>query len=70
MSTDMQKKAQAWYADFAIGLLLFFFTLVIYIGYNDNFQKQSMGELKDMITDARAVSSSLILSGYHNDWDA
>ena len=66
----MNSKGQAWYADFAIGLLLFFFTLVIYIGYNDNFQKQNMGELNNMITDARAVSSSLILSGYPSDWNS
>ena len=65
----MDFKAQAWYADFAIGLLLFFFTTVIYFGYTDNFQKQDRSELSDMLTDARAVSSSLILSGYPNDWN-
>ena len=65
----MSRKAQAWYMDFAIGLLLFFFTIVIYMSYTDNLQNQDKGELDDMLTDARAISSSLILSGYPTDWN-
>tara|TARA_Y100000310_G_scaffold148787_3_gene148043 strand:- start:12068 stop:13198 length:1131 start_codon:yes stop_codon:yes gene_type:complete len=63
-------KAQAWYMDFAIGLLLFSFTLAIYFGYTNNFQKQESGDLDFLLKDAKAISSSLALSGYPNDWDA
>ncbi|MBI2651934.1 hypothetical protein HYX00_00590, partial [Candidatus Woesearchaeota archaeon] len=37
--------------------------------YTTNFQKQEKGELDVMLTDAKAISSSLALSGYPNDWD-
>ena len=63
------RSAQAWYMDFAIALLLFIFTLVVYFSYTTNFQKQEKGELDTMITDAKSISSSLALSGYPNDWD-
>ena len=65
----MNSKAQAWYMDFAIALLLFTFTLVVYFSYTNNFQKQEKGELDVMISDAKAVSSSLALSGYPTNWD-
>ena len=65
----MNSKAQAWFADFAIALVLFTFTLVIYFSYTTNFQKEEKGELDLMLADAKSISSSLTLSGYPNDWD-
>ena len=65
----MNFKAQAWYMDFAIALLLFTFTLAVYFSYTSNFQKQEKGELDVLLTDAKALSSSLALPGYPNDWD-
>ncbi|MBI2650697.1 hypothetical protein HYX04_05310 [Candidatus Woesearchaeota archaeon] len=55
--------------DFAIALLLFTFTLVVYFSYTNNFQKQEKGDLDVMLSDAKAVSSSLALSGYPANWD-
>ena len=55
--------------DFAIALLLFTFTLVVYFSYTTNFQKQEKGELDTLLKDAMAMSSSLALPGYPNDWD-
>ena len=57
----MSTKAQAWYMDFAIALLLFIFTLVVYFSYTTNFQSQDKGDLDIMLTDAKAISSSLVL---------
>lgn len=65
----MSRSAQAWYMDFAIALLLFTFTLVVYYSYTNNFQKQDKGGLDNLITDAKAVSSSLALPGYPPGWD-
>ena len=65
----MNSKAQAWYMDFAVGLLMFTFTLVVYFSYTNNFQKQGKSDLDLMITDAKAISSSLALSGYPSDWN-
>ncbi len=61
--------AQAWYTDFAIALFLFIFTLVFYFSYTTNFQKQEKGSVEILLKDARAIASSLVLSGYPNDWD-
>ena len=65
----MNSKAQAWYMDFAIALLLFTFTLIVYLSYTNNFQKQEKGELDVMLSDAKAISSSLALSGYPTNWN-
>ncbi len=64
----MNSKSQAWYMDFAIALLLFTFTLAVYFSYTTNFQKQEKGSLDSLLTDAKAISSSLVLSGYPADW--
>ncbi|MBI2542067.1 hypothetical protein HYV80_05145 [Candidatus Woesearchaeota archaeon] len=65
----LSRSAQAWYMDFAIALLLFTFTLVVYYGYTNNFQKQDKGGLDELITDAKSISSSLALPGYPLNWD-
>ncbi|MBI2659506.1 hypothetical protein HYX05_05405 [Candidatus Woesearchaeota archaeon] len=65
----MNTKSQAWYMDFAIALLLFTFTLVVYFSYTSNFQKQEKGDLDSMLADAKAISSSLALSGYPPNWN-
>jgi len=65
----MNSKAQAWFMDFAISLLLFAFTIVVYLSYTNNFQQQDQSELNNMLSDANSVSSSLVLSGYPTNWD-
>ena len=65
----MNSKSQAWFMDFAIGLLLFTFTLVAYFSYTNNFQNQDKGNLNLMLKDAKSISSSLALEGYPDDWN-
>lgn len=65
----MDSKAQAWYIDFGISLLLFIFTLVVYFNYTSSLQNQEKGNLNVILTDAKSISSSLALSGYPTDWD-
>ncbi|MBI3034843.1 hypothetical protein HYY71_00835 [Candidatus Woesearchaeota archaeon] len=65
----MNSKSQAWYMDFAIGLLLFTFTLVVYFSYTNNFQRQEKDNLDVLLNDAKAVSTSLALPGYPLDWN-
>ena len=55
--------------DFAIALLLFTFTVAVYFSYTNNFQKDEHGDLNSIISDAKAISSSLTLSGYPSNWD-
>ena len=62
-------KGQAWFTDFAIGMLLFAFTLAIYFGYTNNFSREQSGEFNDMMSEAKSVSSSLVLAGYPSGWN-
>ncbi len=55
--------------DFAIALLLFTFTVGVYFSYTNNFQKEERGDINSVASDAKALSSSLILSGYPSNWD-
>src|SRR3989338_2847063 len=55
--------------DFAIALLLFPFTLVVYFSYTSNFQKEEKGDLERLASDAKSISASLALGGYPDDWD-
>jgi len=55
--------------DFAIALLLFTFTVAVYFSYTNNFQKEEKSGLDFLISDAKALSSSLVLSGYPSSWD-
>jgi len=63
------KKAQAWIADFAIAIIIFAVVLVSYYTYTTNVSKHDAAILNDLVSDAKSVSSSLLLSGYPNDWD-
>ncbi len=65
----MNSRAQASYLDFAIGMLLFIITLVVYYSYTNNIQKEEKDVLDVMLTEAQSISSSLLLSGYPEDWD-
>ena len=65
----MNSKAQAWYMDFAVAMLLFTFTLTVYFGYTNNVQKQDKGALDLMIKDAESISNSLALEGYPDYWN-
>ena len=62
------RSSQAWYMDFTVALLLFALTLVVYFSYANNFQKEEKGGLNDLIKNAEAISSSLALGGYPNNW--
>ncbi len=57
------------YLDFSIGLLLFTFTLAVYFSYTNNFQQQDSGDLDDILTDSKSISSYLSLGGYPKDWN-
>ena len=69
ISIKISTKAQAWYMDFAIALFLFAFTLAVYFSYTNNFQNKEEDSLDIILTDAKAISSSLTLSGYPKNWD-
>jgi len=62
-------KAQVFYTDFMVGVLIFIFALLIYIAYISNFTQRDDNKLNELVTSISTVSSSLISSGVPDDWD-
>lgn len=66
----MSTKAQTLYIDFIIGLIIFGVALLIYYSYNANYQQKDQNDLDVLISNARSISSALVLSGYPDDWNS
>ncbi|MFC1753263.1 hypothetical protein ACFL96_07705 [Thermoproteota archaeon] len=64
-----QRKAQVWYTDFFIGLLIFIVAMTGYLAYTYSDSVEEKGELSELIIDAKVIASSLISEGYPSDWN-
>ncbi len=64
-----KKKAQMWFTDFVIATFIFSFMLIGYYAYTTNISNRDSIVLGDLISDAESMSSSLLLSGFPDDWD-
>jgi hypothetical protein len=62
-------KAQLWFTDFILGMLIFTFMLIGYYAYSANISKLESTTADDLISDAESISSSLLLGGSPDDWD-
>jgi len=62
------KKAQAWYIDFSVSLMIFVLTLVFYYGYINNYEGNDNSKTEELLSEARSVTSSLMLPGYPIAW--
>lgn len=62
-------KAQAWFADFAIAIVIFSFVIIAYYSYTANISKQDSIVLDDVISDSKLVSSSLLSKGFPDSWN-
>ena len=67
--TMSRRKAQVWYTDFIIGLLIFIIALVIYYSYITNLSLQDKSLVDELFSDAKTISSSLISAGYPESWN-
>ena len=68
MALSGSTKAQAWYLDFSIALLIFILTLVIFFTQTNNFRTNQKGSLSQAVADARSISSSLMQEGFPSNW--
>lgn len=62
-------KAQAWFTDFIIAMMIFAASLTIYFVYTTNLSKEDTSLLNELISDVKSVSSSLVSEGYPLDWN-
>ena len=63
-------KAQIWFTDFVIGILIFLFVLISYYTYTTNILKQDTSAMDQLVTDIQTVSTSLTTEGFPSNWNA
>jgi hypothetical protein len=63
------KKAQVWFLDFVVGLLMFMVVVFVYYDYSNNLVDDSETDWDEMIIDSKTMSSSLMSMGYPNNWN-
>ena len=63
-------RAQMWFADFVVGMMIFSFLLASYYIYTTNISKKDSVVMNDLIADAKTVASSLTSSGYPDSWNS
>jgi hypothetical protein len=63
------KKAQVWYTDFMIGILIFVIVIFIYYGYAHSINQDPGKSISELLMDSKAITSSLVTRGSPNDWN-
>jgi hypothetical protein len=61
----MSIKAQAWYVDYMVAMVIFSLAILIYFEYGANSSENSLSYLE---TDSKYISSSLVSEGIPNNW--
>ncbi|MBW2996247.1 hypothetical protein KY332_03030 [Candidatus Woesearchaeota archaeon] len=64
-----ENKAQVWYTDFMIGIMIFFIVIMIYFAYAHNVSQDPNEITSELLMDAKAISSSLVTQGSPSDWN-
>jgi hypothetical protein len=65
----MNKKAQIWYTDFMLGILVFVVVIFVYYEYAYSIDQNPADITSDIMMDAKSISSSLITQGSPADWN-
>ena len=68
MEKSKSIKAQIFYTDFIVGILIILIAILLYYGYFLNIITDNKASLNEIITDANTISSSLITSGIPKEW--
>jgi hypothetical protein len=63
-----KKKAQVWYLDFMVGLIIFTIMVIVYYQYSGNFSAEADSEWEEMMVDSKSISSSLMSEGIPSNW--
>ena len=63
------KKAQVWYTDFMIGVLIFVIVILIYYEYAHSLTQDPSDITSDLIMESKAISSSLVAPGIPSNWN-
>ena len=63
-----KRKAQIWYTDFMVAVLIFVIALVIYYEFITNLSVKEQVILDELIADGKSISSSLVSGGSPHNW--
>ncbi len=63
-------KAQIWFTDFVIAILIFSFILIAYYTYTTNISKEDFSSMDNLVADAKTISSSLTTGGSPENWNS
>ena len=63
------KRAQAWYVDFIVAIVIFFIALTTYFIYLPNINNQELTDLNEVYLDARITVNSLMTAGLPTNWE-
>ena len=64
-----RKRAQVWFSDFMIGMLIFTIVIVIYYEYAYTVDQSTSKITSEFLMDAKSISSSLVTQGSPPDWN-
>ncbi|HII72330.1 TPA: hypothetical protein HA265_06260 [Candidatus Woesearchaeota archaeon] len=62
------RKAQVWYTDFMIGILIFALVTVAYFYYVEHNDTTDNNLDNYLMTEAKSISNYLVTEGYPTDW--
>ena len=65
----IKPKGQIWFNDFVIGSIIFSLLLISYYAYTWNLASKDAENINNLDSDAQAISSSLLRSGFPSNWD-
>jgi hypothetical protein len=68
--SEMGKRAQVWYTDFIIGVLIFSIVVVTYFYYVEHSEHSDENLMSYLVSEVKSVSSSLMSEGYPQGWTA
>jgi len=61
-------KAQMWFSDFIIGLVIFTIALTIFFGYFFNIFNLQENDLNKVLDDVKIISNFIVGTGSPEDW--
>ncbi|MBW2972440.1 hypothetical protein KY359_05375 [Candidatus Woesearchaeota archaeon] len=62
------RKAQVWYTDFMVGVLIFSIVIMTYFYYVEHTQHSDDTLMSSLVSEAKTVSNSLATRGYPVGW--
>jgi len=66
----IENKAQVWYTDFMVGVLIFAVVIVSYFYYVEHTQYSDDSLMSALVSETKTISSTLVTRGFPEGWTA